>query len=100
VKRGDGFHIILIMFILFFISLSPAYFCYNQLAETNLFSGDLSFESCGQENLSIDQQSESKGSVTNVLSVPMLPGPNLFRLLFGSSSRALLIDQKPFALRC
>ena len=98
-KKAKGFRIVPIVISLL-IFFSPAYFCYLDLSQTNLFSPDISYESPDQDGLSMNPEGESKGFVANVPSVSLFPVNNLFKWLLDFSCQTLSIDQKPFVLRC
>ncbi len=98
-KRTKGLRS-LILLISLFIFLSPGYFCYLNLAETNLFSADMSYESPDQDGLSFNPQSEFRGLIATVPSVSLFHADNLFKWLLDFSSQTLSADQRPFVLRC
>ena len=98
-KRAKGFRIVPIVISLL-IFFSPAYFCYLDLSQANLFSSDISYESPDQDGLSMGAQSEFKGFVANVPSVSFFPMGDLSKWLLDFSCQMLSIDQKCFVLRC
>jgi len=99
-KWSSKVKILLAIVISSFIFLSPAYFCYRNLADINLSANDLSFEVPDQDNFLTDQQKEPESSIPNVLSALFLSQINPFRVFIDSSCQAFLPQQKPFVLRC
>lgn len=99
VKRKKGLRSLTVLISLF-IFLFPAYSCYFTLAETNLFSADVSYESPDQDGLSMNPQSEFKGFAASAPSVSFFPVDNLFKWLLAFSYQTLSTDQKPLVLRC
>jgi hypothetical protein len=84
-----------------FILVFPAYLRCSNLAETNLFSVDLSFENSGQDDQFVDQQhGESKALVSSVFSILFFPGANLFEQFLCFSRQIPLFEQKTSILRC
>jgi len=83
-----------------FIFLFAAYSCYFTLAEANLSSADMSYESPDQDGLSMNLQSEFRAFAAIVPSISFFPGNNSFKWLFDFSSQTFSTDQRPFVLRC
>ncbi len=98
-KRKEGLRILTVLISLF-IFLFPAYSCCFSLIETNLSPADVSYENPDQDGSSMNPQSEFRGFAGNVLSISLLHGENLFKLLFDFSYQTFLTDRTPSILRC
>jgi len=88
------------MLVFIYISFSPAYLLYCNLAEVNLFANDLSFEAPDQNNFQADQQKEPGGTFPNVHSIPLLSRINLSEVFTNFPWQLLFSEQEPLILRC
>jgi len=99
VKRKKGLRALTVLISLF-IFFFPVYSWYLTLAEINLTSADISYESPDQDGLSLSPQGEFRGFAVSAPSVSFFPVDNFFKWLFNFSYERLLTDQRPLVLRC
>lgn len=92
--------IVLVFLISFSIPLLSAYLDYCDLREADFLSCDICFENPDQDNLLIDQHSESKVLLSSAISIRFLPGIDFLEQFLLSSFITYSVDPKTSILRC
>jgi hypothetical protein len=92
--------IFLVILISLSIPLFSAYLDYYDLAEGDFLFCDIGFENPDQENLLIDQQSESKVFISSAFSTMLPPAIDFLEQFTHFSFPTCSLDQKTFILRC
>ena len=83
-----------------FIPIISTYLSYYNLAEADFLSQDISYENPDQENLSIDQQGESKLLISSTVPIIFPPATDLLEQLLYFPSATCCLNQKTAVLRC
>jgi len=82
------------------VFLFPAYLRFANLAETNLFSTDLSLENADQQEQFDHGKHESNSYLFSVFLIKFVPGVHGFDPFCHLFSLPHPLDQKAFILRC